>query len=127
MNSRLLTLLFTTILLAGCFAKGPSDVIESFHTRVEAGKLDSAIELLSSQTRSQLSPAKLKQALQKTTQEIDSKKGIKKVEVIEEKIIGETAEVTVKIHFGDETELTDKNSLIMEDGEWRIQPTASGK
>ena len=127
MKQKSCILLFSTMLMLGCFAKGPSDIVQDFNSRIEAGELESAIELLSSSTRSQLPVDKLKQGLQQTTLSIDSKGGIKKFEIVEEKIIGETAEVTIKIHFGDGTTQTDKSSLIKEDGKWKIQASLSGK
>lgn len=127
MRLELCTLILATILIAGCSATSPSDVVKEFHSRIEAGELESAIEFLSSGTLSRVSPDKLKQGLQQTTRQIDSKGGIKKIEIVEEKVIGETAEVTVKIYFGDGTEHTDRSSLIKEDGKWRIQPSLSGK
>ncbi len=125
MKIRLYLMLLTTIMIASCFGGGPAGTVKSFYKEVESGKLESATELLSNSTRSQLSADKLKLSLQEGTRQIDAKGGIEKIVVTEEKVIGETATVAVKILFADDTEQVDQISLIQEDGKWRIQISVS--
>lgn len=55
------------------------------------------------------------------TREIDAKGGIDKIEIVEEKIIGEVADVTVELHHGNDTTKREKVSLIKQDGHWKLQ------
>ncbi len=125
MRSSLVALLL--VCTTACSGGSPSGTVKEFYARVEAGKLDATLELLSNQARSQVSSDKMKQGLQEATRQIDAKGGIKRIDVIEEKVIGETAEVNVRITFGNGSEETDQSSLIKEDGKWRIQPSVGGK
>ncbi len=127
MKIRTSLVVFLLVCTTACSGGSPSGTVEEFYERVEAGKLDGALELLSNQARSQVTNDKMKQGLQEATRQIDSKGGIKKIKVIEEKVIGETAEVNLKIIYGNGTKETDQSSLIKEDGKWRIQPSARGK
>ena len=127
---RVRTALMVMVILgmSACFFRaGPGDTIKSFHRHLEAGKLDSAMALLSKSTRSQIPEEKLKQGLQQTTQEINGRGGFKKIKVTSEEIIGETAEVEVLLIFEDGTEQKDENALIKEGGKWRIQPSSQSK
>lgn len=109
-------------LLAGACARGPAQTVESFYRHVEDGELDAAIELISQGTLSQLGEDKMRAALRQATQDIQEKGGIDKIEVVEEKTTGEVSEVTVVIHYGDNSTSRESVDLVQEDGDWRLQP-----
>ena len=127
MKLKISLILLVVVTMVSCFGDSAAATVKDFYGKIEAGKLESAMELLSNSTRSQVSADKMKQSLQQGTRQIDAKGGIKKIEVTEEKEIGETASVTVKITFGDGSEEINQSSLIKEDGKWRIQLSAGGK
>ncbi len=127
MKLKISLILLVVVTMVSCFGGSAAATVKDFYGKIEAGKLESAMELLSNSTRSQVSADKMKQSLQQGTRQIDAKGGIKKIEVTEEKEIGETASVTVKITFGDGSEEINQSSLIKEDGKWRIQLSAGGK
>ena len=127
MKLRLCLILLVTLTMLSCFGDSAADTVQDFHKNIESGQLEAAMKLLSNSTRSQIPADKLKQSLQMLTREIDEKGGIKKFEITEEKEIGEIANVSVKITFGDGSEETSESSLIKEDGKWRIQLTAGAK
>lgn len=125
MMFRLLLTVFTALSLSACFGGGPADTVEDFYRHVEQGELDDAAELMSKSVVSQVGIDKLKQGLQQATRQVDAKGGIREIEVVEEKVIGEIAEVTVKITYGNGDEVTEKSSLIEEDGRWRLQSSGT--
>ena len=127
MKLKISLILLVVVTMVSCFGGSAAGTVKDFYGKIEAGKLEAAMELLSNSTRSQVSADKMKQSLQQGTRQIDAKGGIKKIEVTEEKEIGETASVTVKITFGDGSEEINQSSLIKEDGKWRIQLSAGGK
>ena len=114
-------LLGLALFSTGCFSTGPADTVEQFYRNVEKGKLDDALELVSDSALSQLPAEKLKQGLQQATRDIDSKGGIDDIEILSEDIIGDTAEITVKITFGNGDSDEEDCSLIKEDGAWKLQ------
>lgn len=109
------------LLLAGCGGGSPQSTVKEFFRNVEAGKLDDAAEMFSKATLSGISLDKMKQGLQQSTREIDSKGGISKIEIVDHKTIGEVAEVTVKIRYGNDTEEVENLNLVKEDGDWKLQ------
>ena len=115
---------FAFLLLLVACGSSPEGTVKSFFRNVEAGKLDAAAELFSKSTLSKVSLDKLKQGLQRSTREIDEKGGISKIEILDSKIIGEVAEVKVKLHYGDGTDDVESMDLIKEDGRWKLQPGA---
>lgn len=105
--------------LFGC-GKKPAAVVEQFYTRVAAGKVNDAFGLMSKESAAMLSAIGGSAALMQMTNEIQQKKGIKKLDVVSQEINGDTAEVKFKITFGDGSVKSDNERLIKEDGGWRI-------
>ena len=52
----------------------------------------------------------------------DEEYGAQSIKVLKEDVIGQTAEVTVEIKYGNGDTDVENNSLIQEGGKWRIQP-----
>lgn len=52
---------------------------------------------------------------------IDRKGSIEKLEIRDEKIIGEVAELTVLVAYGNGSTETEKVKLVKEEGGWRIE------
>ncbi|MCB1056111.1 MAG: DUF4878 domain-containing protein [Acidobacteria bacterium] len=115
-------LLATALLTSGCFKPGPAATVKAFYHHVEKGELDEAIEILAADARSDVPHDKLKVGMQQATREIAQKDGIKSIKVLKEDVIGQTAEVTVEIKYGNGDTDVENNSLIQEGGKWRIQP-----
>lgn len=115
-------LLATALLTSGCFKPGPAATVKSFYHHMEKGELDEAIELMSADARSDVPRDKMKVGMQQATRELADKGGIKSINVLNEDVIGQTAEITVEIKYGNGDTDVDKNSLIQENGKWRIQP-----
>lgn len=64
---------------------------------------------------------KWKSALAGAVDDIQSKGGISSIEIVDKKVHGDIATVTVKVTFGDGSSETDTIDLIKENGKWKIQ------
>lgn len=113
-------------LLAGCslFSSSPGKTVEKFYRAVEAGEIDTAAGYLSNKVLQNLGYEKLKQGLTQQTRNINDKGRIRTIEITNEDIIGETAQVTVKVTFGNGETTTEKINLVKEEGDWRIDMTS---
>ncbi len=116
-------ILGVALMLVACGGGSPQGTVKDFFRNVEDGKLEEAAGLFSKATLSTVGLEKLKQGLQQSTREIDGKGGISKIEVLEHKTIGEVAEVSIKIFYGNGTEETESMDLILENGQWKLQPS----
>jgi len=58
--------------------------------------------------------------LRKLTQSLQERGGLKSIEIVEEKVMGEIATVEMKITFGDEEDSTPRVDLLKENGEWKL-------
>lgn len=54
-------------------------------------------------------------------EEINKKEGIKSIEVVEENIDGENANVKIKITYGNGEESSDDMDLVLKDGKWKAK------
>lgn len=121
-NFQILSIFFIAIafLYIGCGSPStPADVAKDFFKRVEKND-KSALDLMSSKVVEAIGKEKLEKGLEKESEKITEKGGISSIEVIEEKVEEETADLKLKIVYGDGTEKTDKVNLIKEDGKWKI-------
>jgi hypothetical protein len=110
--------------LAGaCAGASPSSVVKAFYQSIGKGDADAAIGLLSEQAVSMVDKAKLRAGLQQSTREVIEKGGLSDVQIVEETVTGDVAEVTALLKFGNGTQERVKNHLIKERGVWRIRPT----
>lgn len=109
-------------LLLGACARGPAGTVESFYRHLEQGELDAAIELVSDATVSQLGEDKLRVGLREVTQDIQDKGGLDEIEIVEEKTTGEVSEVTVVLHYGDDSTERETIDLVQKDGAWKLEP-----
>ena len=123
MKKKLLLVLVSVLVvlvLAGC-SSGPEGVVKGFFKALDAGKVDKAMEYLSTSTLNTLGHDKWQAALTSATHDLQSKGGLSSVKVVNKKVHGDTATVTVKLIFGDGSSETDTIDLIKENGDWKIQ------
>jgi hypothetical protein len=118
---RTLTVSLAVVLVAACGAirPGPAATVERFYRHVEAGKIDNAIDLISS-SLTQLFGDKIRSGIAEQSREIRSKGGISSIRIEQETVTGDTAEVVVIITFGNGSTQRDTSKLIRENGKWRI-------
>lgn len=106
----------------GLDSRSPAEVVESAYMAANAGEYSKANEYLSAEARSAAEGAL--GALVGGTKGIWDKMTrngeIDRIEILEEKIRGEGAEVRFKIHFKDGRTKDDDEPLIKEDGKWKI-------
>jgi len=98
----------------------PGGTVVQFVKYVEAGNSDGAMGLFSSKMPKEAKD-KMKYAIPLGSQGLKAKGGVKSVDILNEDVKGETAEVKYKIVYGNGTE--DKNEsfkLVKENGEWKI-------
>lgn len=117
-------LLVALALLAGllaCGARGPAVTVQTFYRAVEDGRLDVAVDQLSSSMVDTMGREKLKTALREMTKQVADKGGIDRIEILTEEVTGEVAEVAVRVTYGNGTTDEEEVDLAKEDGEWKIQ------
>ena len=107
------------LVLVGC-NESPAKTGKDFYYLVEKGKVNDAYNLVTKEGQGLLSMAGGAASFSKLTKEIESKKGIKEIQVVNEEKKGDTATVKVKIIFNSGEPQEDKLDLIKEDGKWKI-------
>ena len=120
--SRLACLLMLPAFLAGC-QPSPKSTVKGFFNDLEGGEINRATDTLSEEA-SQLYGSKLKMGLQQAPEEIEAMGGIRKIEITDEAVKGDLAEVAYVIEFGDGSTESGTMELIKEDGDWKINPLA---
>ena len=123
MKSRMVTiilLILITIVFVGC-SPSPDGAVKGFFKALDKGKIDDAMEYLSTSALNTLGRDKWKSALAGAVDDIQSKGGISSIEIVDKKVHGDIATVTVKVTFGDGRSETDTIDLIKENGKWKIQ------
>ena len=104
----------------GCgSASGPADVAKDFMMKI-ADNDKSAIDHLSPQLIQALWKEKLEKGIEKESESIKKKGGIKSIEVEEETIEEKTARLKLKITYVDGSSKNDNVNLLLEDGKWKI-------
>jgi len=112
-------------LLNGCGGigqKSPSEVVRAFYMAANEGKYSESEKYLSSEALNALKSGMgmfvggMKGLLDKATRN----GRIEKVEILKEEIRGEGAEVRFRVFFKDGDSKKDSETLIREDGVWKI-------
>jgi len=114
--------LTVAILLAACVGSSPSATVKAFYNAVSKGQTDKAIDLISEQTVNRIGRDKLRLGIQHSAQEMLEKGGVKDLDVTEEKVAGDVAQVTVIIKYGNGSQEVENVKLVKESKGWRLQP-----
>ena len=112
-------LLFATF-LTGC-SSGPGSTVQKFFQAVDKGKVEESMGYLSSSTIQALGHEKWQAALIEMSNQMSTQGGLKSVDINEETVNGDIAQITVTVIMKDGSEDTDRMDLIKEDGDWKIQ------
>jgi hypothetical protein len=116
------TLIGLIFAAAGCgLFSSPSRATKNFYGYVEAGNMDKAMELVSTQTKNSVSQDKLRAGLGEATRAIKQHGGIDSIEVTKEDITGDIANVIGTIKYKDGTSENINQKLVKEDGDWKLQ------
>ncbi len=99
----------------------PSTVVKNFYKYTEAGKVNDAYELITTEGKEMLQKyGGGASILSDETRRIKGKSGIESFNIQSEEITGDTAKVVFKIIYGNGTTKEDNEELIKEQGAWRI-------
>lgn len=118
--SLLLLALFAFVFFQCGSSSGPGDTMREFFSAVEKNNVEAASELLAPDVKAMLGDKKLEKAIGEKSKEITEKGGISKIEITEEKIEEDTANLKFKITYGNGTTKEDKGKLQKVDGKWKI-------
>src|SRR5512135_3465027 len=110
------------IFALACADSSPASAVKSFYKAIGDGKIDDALALLSQRTISAVGKEKLRTGLQKATRDALDKGGITDVQITNEQIANEIANVTAIVKYGNGTAQTEKIQLVKEGTGWRLQP-----
>lgn len=119
------------LLVVNCGGKGgnsPSDIEKTLYTQLQNGNYEKAAELLmknldsNKETTAEEQTQFIKMFSEKAKQSAEAKGGIKSFEIVEEKISedGQSATVSTKVVFKDDSESTDKTKYVKKDNVWKI-------
>jgi Domain of unknown function (DUF4878) len=117
----LVSLLCLILLVGGCSGSSPSGTVVKFYDLVERGEADEAMELLSGSMAQSLGAEKIQAGLRQAAREMSEKGGVDEFKIVEEKVLGEIAEVRAEIKYGNGTVENEKVQLVKEGGRWKIQ------
>jgi hypothetical protein len=107
--------------LPGCsFFDSPSKTIKLFFERLEKDEILKAKELLSKSFLDSVSESGIRLALSEIAREIQQGWGIKSIEIENEKITGEVAQVEFSVEFKKSQPKKGNADLVKEDGIWKI-------
>jgi hypothetical protein len=105
-------------------SSSPAATVKEFSNKVEKGDFEGAIGCIATDGKpvDKDSKSKLTLLLGMAKGEVEKKKGIKNMEVISETVDpdGKTATVKMKITYGDGSVNEESNSLVKEDGKWKL-------
>jgi hypothetical protein len=110
------------IFALACAGSSPVSAVKSFYKAIGEGDTDDALGLLSERTIATIGKDKLRAGLQNATRKALDKGGIKEVQITDEQIADEIANVTVAVKYGNGTTETEKVKLVKEGAGWRLQP-----
>ena len=115
-------LVLSSFVITACSSfDSPSTTIEKFYTYVEEGKVNDASELFTKAAKELLNNYGGVAILSdKYTRDIKEKGGIKEINIQKEEITGDTAKVIGVLTYGNDSKEDIDESLIKEEGEWRI-------
>ncbi len=112
--------LFAFALVQCGSSSGPGDTMKEFFSAVEKNNVEDASELLAPDVKAMLGDKKLEKAIGEKSKEITEKGGISNIEITEEKIEEDTANLKFIITYGNGTTKEDKGKLKKIDGKWKI-------
>lgn len=115
-------LLLALLSLTSCASRSPSATVVRFHQNLEQGKIEDAMAQLSSRIRASIPDTKLRPALEKATDDIKAKGGIKKINILKEDVTGEIAHIEYQILFNNGDTRRENTSLSKENKVWKITP-----
>lgn len=115
-----ITVFLLAILLAGC-SVGPRVVVQNFFQAVDNGNIDEAMGYLSTSTIQSLGYGKWQAALIEGSQQMAAQGGLRSINIVNETINGDIAQITFRITMGDGSEETNNVDLVKEDGNWKIR------
>ncbi len=105
-------------------SSSPAATVKEFSNKVEKGDFEGAIGCIATDGKpvDKEAKGKLTLLLGMAKGEVEKKKGIKNMEVISETIDpdGKTATVKMKFTYGDGSVNEESNSLVKEDGKWKL-------
>jgi hypothetical protein len=117
----LISLLCSTLLVGGCSAGSPSATVVKFYDLVEKGEAGEAMKFLSGSMTESLGAEKIQMGLREAAREMSEKGGVDEFKIVEEKVLGEIAEVRVEIKYGNGTVENEEVQLVRENGRWKIE------
>ena len=109
-----------TVLLIGCThlgKKSPPEVLQAFFAAANSGKYSEAEGYLTSSSKSMMA---LGGGIKKFADKETRDGTLASVEILKIDMRGEGAKINYKIHYKDGQSKDDDVSLIVENGEWRI-------
>jgi len=115
-----LILMLIIVVLVGCSSSSPSKTVNGFYNAVNNGDYKKAISFFSSRVIQSVGIQKLQLAIQYQKQYVDSKGGIKKLNIKDEQIYDKNALVVIEIQYGDGTSESGNVPLVKESGKWKI-------
>lgn len=101
-------------------SSGPEDIVKDFFKSIEAGNVDAASDMMSTQIVSMLGKEKLAQAIEEQSKEIKGKGGISSIDIKDKEETKDAITMNVTITYGDGSTKTEKTKLVLEDGKWKI-------
>ena len=119
---KILLLLVTVPAFVACgLFGGPAKATKDFYYALDAGRIDEAMEMVSSQSKSALGEQKLRGVLGDITRKIKQRGGIASIDITSEDVTGEIADVTGVIKYNDKTSENFNQKLFKEKGDWKFQ------
>lgn len=116
-----LTLAAAAMLLTACLGGSPQKTTEDFYRAVEAGEITKAMGFLTEDSFDTVGRDKIRAALEMQTRRIADQGGIEAIEIVEEEVHAELADLRVEITLGDGTALNETVQLRKVDGDWKIE------
>jgi uncharacterized protein DUF4878 len=114
--------LVLAVLPLACVGHSPSATVKAFYKAVSEGHTDEAIDLLSARTINTVGRDKLRAGIQNSAQKMLDKGGVKSMDVTEEKVAGDVAQVTIILKYGNGEQEIENVKLVKEEKGWRLQP-----
>ncbi len=99
----------------------PGQTVEKANRLMEQGNSEEYKTLTSKKSRSEFMPGSVSEkSFSYMPKLIKGFGGIKSIEILKEDISGEKADVVYNYHYGNGTTVKSKQSLVMEDGGWKL-------
>ncbi|MBZ0201245.1 MAG: DUF4878 domain-containing protein [Ignavibacteriaceae bacterium] len=101
-------------------SSGPGDTMKEFFGAVEKNDVGAVSDLLAPEVKAMLGDKKLEKVIAEKSEEITEKGGIANIEITEEKIEEDTANIKFKITYGNGDKKEEKGKLMKIDGTWKV-------